>query len=96
MWWTRANQPHHNLTTHTPNCHTKIMTLPPPPQMMTSAPTTAYFVDNDDDDDDNDDDDDDDDVDDVDWEAEARDIQNRMSRAVGTTDREARHSGRCR
>ena len=38
--------------------------------MMTSAPTTAYFVD--------DDDDDDYDVDDVDWEAEARDIQNRM------------------
>jgi hypothetical protein len=37
---------------------------------MTSAPTTAYFVD--------DDDDDDYDVDDVDWEAEARDIQNRM------------------
>ena len=58
--------------------------------MMTSAPTTAYLVDN------NDDDDDYDDVDDVDWEAEARDIQNRMSRAVGTTDREARHSGRCR
>ena len=53
--------------------------------MMTSAPTTAYLVDN------NDDDDDYDDVDDVDWEAEARDIQNRMSRAVGTTDREARH-----
>jgi hypothetical protein len=38
--------------------------------MMTSAPTTAYFVDDDDDDDYN--------VDDVDWEAEARDIQNRM------------------
>ena len=38
--------------------------------MMTSATTTAYFVD--------DDDDDDYDVDDVDWEAEARDIQNRM------------------
>jgi hypothetical protein len=37
---------------------------------MTSATTTAYFVD--------DDDDDDYDVDDVDWEAEARDIQNRM------------------
>jgi hypothetical protein len=54
--------------------------------MMTTAPTTAYFIDkNDDDDDDNDN------VDDVDWEAEARDIQNRMSRAVGTTDREARH-----
>ncbi len=53
---------------------------------MTTAPTTAYFVDNDDDDDD-----DDNDVDDVDWEAEARDIQNRMSSAVGTTDREARH-----
>jgi hypothetical protein len=54
--------------------------------MMTTAPTTAYFVDNDNNDDNNDDD-----VDDVDWEAEARDIQNRMSRAVGTTDREARH-----
>ena len=54
--------------------------------MMTSAPPTAYFIDDDDDDDD----------DDVDWEVEARDIQNRMSRAVGTTDREARHSGRCR
>ena len=38
--------------------------------MMTSAPTTAYFVDDDDDNDYN--------VDDVDWEAEARDIQNRM------------------
>ena len=40
--------------------------------MMTSAPTTASFMDDDDDDDD------DYDVDDVDWEAEARDIQNRM------------------
>ena len=50
--------------------------------MMTSAATTAYF--------DDDDDDDDYDVDDIDWDAEARDIQNRMSRAVGTTDREAR------
>ena len=65
---------------------------------MTSVPTTAYFVDNDNDND-NDDDNDDDDDDDVDWEAEARDIQNRMSRAVGTTDRLPRvlwDSGRCR
>ncbi len=38
--------------------------------MMTSAPNIAYFVD--------DDDYDDYDVDNVDWEAEARDIQNRM------------------
>ena len=44
---------------------------------------TSDFVDNDDDNEY--------DVNDVDWEAEARDIQNRMSRAVGTTDREARH-----
>ncbi len=47
---------------------------------------TSDFVDNDDNDDNNDND-----VDDVDWEAEARDIQNRMSRPVRTTDREARH-----
>ena len=39
---------------------------------------TSDFVDNDDNDDNNDND-----VDDVDWEAEARDIQNRMSRAAG-------------
>ena len=66
---------------------------------MTSVPTTAYFVNNDNDNNDDDDNDDDDDVDDVDWEAEARDIQNRMSRAVGTTDRLPRvlwDSGRCR
>ena len=51
---------------------------------MTSAPITAYF-------DDDDDDDYDVDIDVIDWEAEARDIQNRMSRVVGTIDREARH-----
>ncbi len=53
--------------------------------MMTSAPTTAYF------DDDDDNNNNDYGVDDVYWKAEARDIQNRMSRAVGTTDREALH-----
>ena len=37
------------------------------------------------------DDDDDYDVDDVDWDSAARDIQNRVSRVVGTAGREARH-----
>ena len=41
--------------------------------------------------DDDDVDDDDYDVDDVDWDSAARDIQNRVSRVVGTVDREARH-----
>ena len=40
---------------------------------------------------DDEDDDDDFDVNDIDWEAAARDIQNRVSRAVGTAGREARH-----
>jgi len=44
---------------------------------------TSDFIDNDDYDDY--------DVDNVDWEAEARDIQNRISRAIGTTDREVWH-----
>jgi hypothetical protein len=67
--------------------------------MMTSTPTTAYFDDDNEDNDDNNDNKDNDDhddnnnynVDDVDWEAEAWDIQNRMSRAVRMTDREAWH-----
>ena len=49
---------------------------------MTSAPIAAHYYY---------DDGDDDDVDDVDWEAEARDIQNRMSPVVGTTNRVAQH-----
>jgi len=48
---------------------------------MTSAPIAAHYYY---------DDDDGDDVDDVDWEAEARVIQNRGSRVVGTTDMESR------
>ena len=60
---------------------------------MTSI--SAHVDDLDDDDDDDDDlDDDDDDVDDEDgavWYAAARDIQNRVSRVVGTDEMEDRH-----
>ena len=59
----------------------------------TNIPIAAH-VDDDDDDLDDDDDDDDDDVDDEDgavWYAAARDIQNRVSRVVGTDEMEDRH-----
>ena len=82
MWHGAPLQPHH--TTH--NTHNQEEHPPPSPLLlgrlltMTSAPLTTYY----------DDYDDDYNVDDVDWEAEARVIQNRGSRVVGTTDREAR------
>ncbi len=58
---------------------------------FTNIPIAAHVDDDDDDLDDEDDDDDDDDVDDEDgavWYAAARDIQNRVSRVVGTDEME--------
>ena len=64
--------------------HTKTNPLPSPPTMTsTIIPISAHV-----------DDDDDDDVDDEDgavWYAAARDIQNRVSRVVGTDKMEDRH-----
>lgn len=60
-----------------PTTHQHPPPLPPPLAMSTTIAAHYY------------DDDDDDDVD-VEWEAEARVIQNRSSRAVGTTDMETR------
>ncbi len=66
--------------THPTTHHNTFLPLPPPQTMTTVTIATHYY----------DDDDDDNNVDDVDWEAEARVIHNRVSRAVGTTDMETR------
>ena len=80
-------------TSHTTTHQDKPPPPPPPTMTSTNIPIAAH-VDDDDDDLDDDDDDDDDDVDDEDgavWYAAARDIQNRVSRVVGTDEMEDRH-----
>ena len=71
-WPLRDHTTQHKKTHNTqPRRTTSPLPSPPPPPLtMTSAPITAYF-------DDNDDHDYDVDINDVDWEVEAWDIQQR-------------------